>query len=887
MAELAVRLFGTFQAELDGQPVGGFSSAKVRALLAYLIMERERPHGRDALCGLLWPDEPQEVAQANLRQALANLRQVLGDRSAAKPLLTVTRDAVGLTVGADCLADAGEFVDRLDRCRTHGHRRTAACESCTQHIEAALQLYRGDFLEGLYIAAAPEYDAWVLARRERLRSDALDAWSSLTEHHLLTGAHELAGTLARRQLVLEPWREEAHRQLMRAHALAGNRSAALNQYEACRQIMAAEFNAEPSADTQALLRQIRAGHLAVQVPLRNWPAPVTAFVGRVRELAELAERLGNPAMRLITIAGLGGAGKTRLVVEAGTRVAYGFADGACFVNLAGAVSAPAVIHAIAAALGLAIGNPTAPDMELTRDLQRRELLLVADNCEHTAGHASVLGRLLRACPRLTVLAASHGPLGIDGEWVMRLDGLTLGVRIPEGDEHDGEAVTLFLERMHQARGARPMTEPERQAVADICEQVGGLPLAIELAAAWTPVLSCTEIAAEVARSRKFLDVPQDDASGRTLGAILDQAWHLLDPREQRVLGQTAAFRHGFRRSEAAAVIDAGEGAHALDSALRVLVDRSLLRVIPDGRYRQHPLVEQFAAEHLAADSTLLSAVERRHADAYMKLLSAAGLDLKGARQQTALSALMEEHPNILVAWHRGLASHAFAMLAAAVDALSTFYDLLSRSQEALDLFRHSADIAVAHADHDPVAAQLTGELLAHGGMHSYRLLELAEAKALLERSLAVLPPECGRERALALHGLGNVLFWQGDVDAAEACYIEGLALARRADDTWRVGALAALLGDCASVRGSHAAAMSGYEESLALFRELGDPRMTAVALANLGDGYRRQALLAESCAMHEESLAIAAGVGFRRLLANNYNGLGEVAVRRRRFIVCR
>ena len=443
MAELAVRLFGTFQAKLDGRQVDGFSSAKVRALLAYLVMERERPHGRDQLCGLLWPDEPQEVAQANLRQALANLRQVLGDRSSAKPLLTVTREDIRLAEGADCSVDAQKLVDLLDRCRVHAHRRPEACESCTERLDAAVQLYSGDFLAGLYVDAAVEYDAWAVTWRERLRSDVLAALSTLTEHHLLTGRYELAGVVAQRQLELEAWREEAHCQLIRAHALAGRRSAALNQYETCRRIMADEFNAEPSADTQELLRQIRGGDLAARVSLRNWPAPVTAFVGRMRELAELTDRLGNPAMRLITITGLGGAGKTRLVIETGPRVAYGFADGACFVNLGGAASAPAVIHAIAAALGLPIGNPAAPEMELAHDLQQRELLLVADNCEHNFGHADVLGRLLRACPRLTVLATSRQQLGIDGEWVMRLDGLSLGMRTAEGDVQDGEAVALF------------------------------------------------------------------------------------------------------------------------------------------------------------------------------------------------------------------------------------------------------------------------------------------------------------------------------------------------------------------------------------------------------------------------------------------------------------
>lgn len=882
MTRLTLRLLGAFQAELDEQPVGGYSSAKVRALLAFLLMERERPHSRDELCGLLWPDEPQEVAQANLRQALANLRQVLGERTAAKPFLTVTRENIGLAEEADYSLDVQEFLDRLDCCRMHNHRRPEACAPCIERLDEALRLYRGDFLDGLYIDAAPAYDAWAAVQREHVRSNALSALSTLAEHFLLTGKHDLAGEFARRQLELEPWREEGHCQLMRSYALAGNRSAALNQYEICRRIMATEFQAEPSSVMQALLSQVRQGFPAVQASLCNWPVPPAAFVGRACELTELTERLGNPTIRLITITGLGGAGKTRLAIEAGSRVAYGFADGACFVSLGGVTSSLAATHAIAVALNLAIGNPAQPERALAHDLQRRELVLLADNCEHISEYAGLLDRLLRACPRLTVLATSRKPLGIDGEWVMRLDGLSLGVRTSEVGEKGGEAAALFLERMRQAGGARPMTEADRQAVADICEHVGGLPLAIELAAAWTPVLSCAEIAAEIARGRRFLDITQGDAPGQTLGAVLDQAWHLLDSASQRVFEQTAIFRSGFRRSEASVVIEAEEAtsedaACPLDSALRLLTDRSLLHVSPNGRYRQHPVVQQFASEHLTMHPPLMSGAEHRHAEAYLGLLSAAGPDLKGARQQAALSALTEEYPNIIAAWHRGLSVHAFAMLASATDALSTYHDLLSRSREALDLFRGSAGIVATEAGQDPWAARLMGELLAHAGMHSYRIHELTAARALLERSLAALPFECDRERALALHAQGNVLFWQGDVDAAEACYVEGLTLAQRVGDAWRVGSLAALMGDCASVRGSHVAAMSRYEESLVLFRELGDPRMTAVALANLGDGYRRQALLAESRAMHEESLAIAAQVGHRRLLANNYNGLGEVA----------
>jgi DNA-binding SARP family transcriptional activator/predicted ATPase len=899
VTRLDLRLLGPFRAFLDGMPVTGFSAMKVRGLLAYLAMDGEREYGREALAGLLWPDEAQEIALANLRQALANLRQVLGDRTAAAPLLSVGRESVGFARDANYWVDAVEFASLVDQCRKHGHRRVEACEECLARLLQARDLYRGDFLVELFVNESPEFEEWALLKREALRQSFFFVLSALAEHYLLSGNYEEARVAAARQLETDPWQEEAHQQLMRVYAGAGNRSAALAQFEACRRILAAEFGAEPSDATRSLFEQIRSGDSMKGTPaiLHNWPAGATPLIGRKRELAELARLLQNPAIRLVTVTGLGGAGKSRLVAEAGGQLAYGFGDGACFVQLSG-TSAPAeACHIIAAALGVQLSNHIEPLAELVRLLRDREMLLILDNSERSLGHDAVVLSLVAGCPRLTILAAASEELGLAGEWLLPLDGLRLSGRVganpmrgdpfavdardTDNPTQDDEAVALFIDRMQRAGHGSSLTAADLAAIQEICERVGGLPLAIELAAAWVPVLSCADIVAELSRSQRFLDVQQPDPS-RTLSAIIDHAWRLLPPREQHVYQQLAVFEDGFRRAEALAIIDRGSDKlnavpHPIDASLRLLVRRSLLRVTPSGRYRLHPLLRGFAAERLAERPDLEAAVRVRHSATYLSLLIEAGPALKSSGQEAVLAELVQEVRNLEAAWRHALNRGTFDLIRPAIEPLSLMLDLQSRSQDAFRLFEEATEAVECDAERGDPDEGLLAALLSEAGMQAYRLHNLTAARTLFDRSLVLAPEDEMSVRALALHGLGNTLFWQGDVEGAQARYTEALELAHRAGDEWRAGSLTYLLGDCDSVRGNHAGAMARYEEALSLFRGLGGPRMIAVALSNLGDGYRRQGLLSESKAMYAESLAISESIGHRRLQANNLNGLGEAS----------
>ena len=242
MRRLRLLLLGSFEATLDDEPLAGIKTDKARALLIYLAVERERPHRRQALAGLLWPDYPEEGARANLRHALANLRRALKEDENVLPFLLVEGESVQLNPESDCWLDVAEF----DR-------------SVISDPEAALRLYRGSFLEGFSLKDSPDYDGWTAILREKYVQMASKALGRLGERYEQDGAYEPAIANARRRLEMEPWQEEAHRSLMRLLARGGQRSAALVQYRTCCRLLARELDVEPSDETRALYEQIRDG----------------------------------------------------------------------------------------------------------------------------------------------------------------------------------------------------------------------------------------------------------------------------------------------------------------------------------------------------------------------------------------------------------------------------------------------------------------------------------------------------------------------------------------------------------------------------------------------------------------------------------------------------
>ena len=258
MARLEIFLLGSFHVTLDSEPLTNFESDKARALLAYLAVEADRPHRRETLAGLLWPDTPEQTARTNLRSALANLRQILNDQQTQPSFLLVTRQTIQLNPEGDCWLDVDAFQDAASRHGTQGEKTSSVR---IPELSVAIELYRGQFLAGFYVRDALLFEEWALITRESLQRSALNAMHHLTEHYQETGAHEQALQLAQRQIELEPYQEAAHQQVMWALAFNGHRNEALVHYERFRELLQAELGVAPLEQTQEMYARLADGEL--------------------------------------------------------------------------------------------------------------------------------------------------------------------------------------------------------------------------------------------------------------------------------------------------------------------------------------------------------------------------------------------------------------------------------------------------------------------------------------------------------------------------------------------------------------------------------------------------------------------------------------------------
>ena len=483
MAKLQLSFLGTFHVTLDGQTVTGFESGKVRALLAYLATQPESAHSRSVLTGLLWPEQSEDVARANLRQALSNLRRALGDQDSQPPFLLISRETVQFNAAADSWLDVVAFNALLETCNRHVHRRAELCTPCSRWLTEAVGLYRGPFLAGLFVHDSVSLEEWIILQREILQRKVLQALYQLAAYHERRGAYNEAYNFALRQVELDPWREEAHRQIMRVLVLRGERTAALAQYEVCRKVLEEGLGVVPAEETTALYQQIRSAQ--DDTPLRpdqlalpsthphNLPPQPTPFIGREQELAEVARLIEEQEYRLISLVGQGGSGKTRIALQVASEEIESFRDGVRFVSLAPVHSSGYLVSTIGAPLGISFSGQKDERTQLLDELREKEMLLVLDNFEHLLDAVAVnlLTAILQQAAGVTILTTARERLNMQGEWVVAVEGLPCpevgGSELPERFP----AVQLFLQSARRVNSRFTPTIEEEAAVVRICRMV--------------------------------------------------------------------------------------------------------------------------------------------------------------------------------------------------------------------------------------------------------------------------------------------------------------------------------------------------------------------------------------------------------------------------------
>lgn len=849
---LEITLLGQVEIKRAGRPLTAFVSSKAPALLIYLAVTGHA-HEREALAGLLWGDKPQQRARANLRKVLSNLRQTVG------PGLVIQGQRVGLQAGAY----------RVD---VHQVEAALAGDDPPQ-LREAVELYQGDFLAGFVVEQAQAFEEWLLAERERLRRLALLGLHRLAAIYTERGEYAAAIYYTSRLLALEPWQEEAHRRLMLLLARSGQHTAALAQFESCRRLLAEELGVEPLPETWQLYRRLTAIH---NPPPHNLPPPMTPFVGRERELAQLAQRLEQPTCRLLTLVGLGGIGKTRLALQAAADNLAAFKDGAFWVPLAEIGTARQVAPAIAKALGCPLSGPADPAQQVAHYLAGRELLLLLDNLEHLLTPAEIdqvdalLLRLLTSAPGLKLLVTSRQPLRLKEEWVLEVEGLTLPPQVETAEPLAASAVTLFEQQAQRVQATFKVTPANQAEVIRLCRLLEGMPLALELAAVWTPLLTCAEITAEIERDLSFLRAAARNRPDRqrSLRAVFESSWERLAPAEQAVLAKLAVFSGAFQREAAIAVSGASL------PALLTLAGQSLLRRDAGGRYDMHELLRQYAAEKLAADPASLAETEARHSRYYLGLLAAQATPL----QRDSLKAIGEAWENLQTAWQRALLHGDFELIGQASPSLFLFCDTTSRFQAGETLLQAALDRL------QPVAGQarLVAALLAYQGRLLYNQGRYQTARDRLERSLALARQQTAPDLiAFALHSLGLVAVMQGQYAQAKQLSRESLTLCRQLGDAWGKAWALYTLGWAAYYLGEYPAAQRLTQAGLHLHRRLGNRHGEAACLNTLGlivcGRYEYHlAQHPEAAAYFEQNLAIRRAIGDRWGEAIALHNLGYV-----------
>jgi predicted ATPase len=623
---------------------------------------------------------------------------------------------------------------------------------------------------------------------------------------------------------------------------------------------------------------------AWQPPRANLPALPAPLIGRHREVEQLAQLLRDPLCRLLTLVGPGGIGKTHLAIETAAHAQDGFAGGVFFVPLAPANSTRLIVPVVAGAIGFGFQSASRanPKSQLFAYLREKQVLLLADSLEHLLAEPGieVLAELLADAPRVKILATSRESSGLPGEWVFEVQGLPAPGDPSAAGFRQNPAVALFLQRARRAQVEFKPAPEDYPAIARICQLADGMPLGIELAAAWVRTLSCAEIAREIEGGLDFLrgSARELPSRHRSLRAVFDHSWKLLAEEEQAILRRLSAFRGGFRREAAEAV------AGVTLPALSALVAKSLVHWSGPGRYDLHELIQQFSAERLAGSPAEQDAARARHGRYYLAYFAGADGRLRSSLQAETLAGLAAEQDNFRSAWDWAVAHGEFALIEQTIRVFALFYDLRGWLQEGLDLLGRAAaalETALGQSPPDRTRQVALGHILAARALLASRLGQYEQAQAMLERSLEILRPlDEPRVLVEAVAFLGIVLELAGDYPRAFELYSEGLELAAAVGDRWfealSFTCRTELLGIAQNLVEPEITHQN-LQAAVASWRAIGDPRLIAIALNLLSWNGLTLGCYAEARAALEESVALSLSVGDRYGLGFAHRGLGIIA----------
>lgn len=865
---LEVRLLGTFDLKYKKKPID-ISSRSAQSLFACLILNAGTPQRREKLAGLFWPDSLEETARDNLRHALWRLRKALPSTQKTEFLLTDDL-SIAFNASTEYWLDAAE-LEKLSEAAS------------TDELIAVLSAYQGELLPGFY-------DEWVVLGREHLYS--------IFEHHMARLLSSLQSE--KRWLEVFDWGERwiklgqkpepAYRALMCAHAAKGDMSKVAATYERCVKSLR-EYGMEPSEQTKALYEKLKTGQVTVEtgttISLKekrressktNLPVPLTSFIGREKEVDQIVRLIGKN--RLVTLVGSGGVGKTRLAIQSANRLIGKFTEGVWWVDLVGLADPSRVPEAVAQVVAVP-GTPNQPLIKtLAEYFRSKQTLLILDNCEHLiSACAQLADQLLSTCERLKILATSREGLDILGETIWPVPSLSL----PEMQESyviksltKFEAIHLFTERALLVQPKFELTDQNAQAVVQICRRLGGMPLAIELAAARVKIMFVDEIAKRLDDRFALLTAGNRTALPRhqTLRATIDWSFDLLSETERILFRRLSVFAGGFTLIAAEAITAREDIIQSqVVELLGNLINKSLVRVEErsgdaevETRYGMLETIREYARERLgkAAEEDKL---RTHHLEFFLQMVEEVGPKLEGPQQKVLLDRLEAEIDNLRAAMDWALENQEMITALRFAGAFPRFWFIRAHHNEGVERLRTILDRPDAMR---PTSARLKA-------LNAYLFMiwpsgQVTEIQPRGEEALALgIQLEDRRNSAFALLWLGVGATAQGDYSLARSYLEQSLEIWRELGERTYVAWSFVFLGEVALLQGDTSRARELYLQSVPLLSEAQDYAFLAIPLRRLGQLAMSQGDLPKATAFIQESLQ-------HNWKVQDYKGIGACLV---------
>lgn len=888
MTQLALTLFGGFMAVTQNETMPHFPTDKARALLAYLALTPDHALRREMLAGLFWPEQPENLARQNLRQTLSRLRTSLDQAQPGlgEALLTVTRQMVELH-GRHAPTDVVQFWEHTAAVEAHQHNALAECSACLVRLETAVTLYRrGDFLAGLSLPDAPAFEEWLRLQQERLYQRQLMTLDQLTAAYEQQRAFDAAYRYALWQIEIEPWREEAHRQIMRLLAGNGRRSEALAQYENCQQILQTELGVEPSPETRQLWQQIKTGALqptgARRTQIYHFPNQITPFIGREVVLAKILATLHDKNCRIISLIGPGGMGKTRLGIQIGQFLAQGsppqdksaavpfYQDGAYFIALTAVTDSDLLITAIARGLGLQLAEHVSPRQQLLSYLQNKEMLLVCDNFEQIVNGATLVVEIATTAPKVQVLLTSQQPLNVQGEHRFVIGGLAYTA---EGEA--SEAVQFFQRNARRVMPDFHLNAADMPSILALCRLLDGMPLALEIAAGWVRMMDCPAILRETQKSLDFLVSLLDGIPPRhqSVRAVLTRSWHLLPLNLQEALQHIALFANGFTLEAALTVMPE---LSMVD--MSALLDKSLVTWQPDGRYHMHQLLRHFVQQqpHSQEQQPHETRFRQRYCRYYLNFIAAHEAALRGQNPLQAIEIIQHDLDNVRQAWLWALTDELAAVLAISISGLSRFYHLVGLFEEAAQRLLAAQTVVIKWVPGEEtlfIQAQLkihTSHFLGQSGQYQLAIQQAQDAQNLAKQ---LNTPDL-QAQAFSLEGE----WWRylNELDRARQCLDTATALYAAPSRSRGFAHTLNEIGHIHLVHSQYDDALSVFSQARQIYATIDDQTEMSTTLGNIAEVYRIKADYSQALSYSQQALAVAETMGYKQAIVKISIVLGTI-----------